>query len=357
MINIYVDMAHSAEHSTLAMPMLEPLLCPEKMKDPAKSAQPKWKPHYNICSSPELADVFMLKADMQYYVLGNKMNIVEDMLEQGKKYKKPVWIFSGGDYGITPQNQNLNVLRLGGHSSNNAGNQFVMPPFIIDPLKYAENDFWKPLSWEEVTSVGFCGLADEGIARQVVDNVRNVKRYVAKLLGQYPLDLQPFFSTTALRGKVLKTFEATAGLETDFIKRKKYKAGANTAEAATKVKQEYYQNLYNNPYTVCLRGAGNYSIRFYDCLASGRIPAYINTDAMLPLPNIIDWSQHCFLIEKKDLATLGNKFLAFHQGMSKEKFETIQQSNRTLWERYLTYDGFFSHFHLLPPNQSFAHLY
>jgi hypothetical protein len=42
-------------------------------------------------------------------------------------------------------------------------------------------------------------------------------------------------------------------------------------------------NMLANQYQVCARGNANWSIRFYETLASGRIPVYINTGGKFPI--------------------------------------------------------------------------
>ena len=59
-------------------------------------------------------------------------------------------------------------------------------------------------------------------------------------------------------------------------------------EKSKQLQQEYFDTINNNAFTVCSRGAGNYSIRFYETLRSGRIPVLLDSDMVLPFEEDID---------------------------------------------------------------------
>ena len=52
---------------------------------------------------------------------------------------------------------------------------------------------------------------------------------------------------------------------------------------------EFIRNILSSDYTLCFRGSGNYSLRFYETLCLGRIPLFINTDCKLPFEDEINW--------------------------------------------------------------------
>ena len=91
-----------------------------------------------------------------------------------------------------------------------------------------------------------------------------------------------------------------------------------------------------------MRGKGNYSYRFYETLAAGRIPVFVNTDSPLPLPDMVDWKAHCVWVEHDEVENIGEKILMFHESLSASEFEEIQVRNRRLWQSLLTPERFFS---------------
>ena len=96
-------------------------------------------------------------------------------------------------------------------------------------------------------------------------------------------------------------------------------------------RRDYYKNLSNNKFTLCIRGAGNFSYRFYETLMYGRIPIVLDTNTILPLSNIIDWDKHIIFITDKDISNISD--------IIKSKNINLME-NRKLWEDYLSPHGF-----------------
>ncbi len=94
-----------------------------------------------------------------------------------------------------------------------------------------------------------------------------------------------------------------------------------------------------------MRGIGNFSVRFYETLAVGRIPVLLDTDCLLPLDKIINWEKHCVILNESEYKSLGNMVVNFHNDLSNHEFIEIQKANRKLWEDYLTRHNFFKIIH------------
>ena len=96
-----------------------------------------------------------------------------------------------------------------------------------------------------------------------------------------------------------------------------------------------------SPYILCVRGAGNYSARFYEALALGRIPVLVNTDCILPLKDKINWNEHCVWVDDYELDDIINKIEVFHRKLSDADFKHLQIRNRQLWMDKITFQGFY----------------
>ena len=55
------------------------------------------------------------------------------------------------------------------------------------------------------------------------------------------------------------------------------------------VVNDFIKNIQETYFTLCSRGAGNWSARFYQVLYLGRIPIVVNTDLILPFEDKINW--------------------------------------------------------------------
>lgn len=65
----------------------------------------------------------------------------------------------------------------------------------------------------------------------------------------------------------------------------------------------FNKNIQHSHFVVCNRGAGNFSMRFYQTMAYGRIPVLINSDIRFPLHDTLDYHS-CIVIGATEEATL-----------------------------------------------------
>ena len=100
---------------------------------------------------------------------------------------------------------------------------------------------------------------------------------------------------------------------------------------------DYIQNLKFNMFSLAIRGGGNWSLRFFEIMAYGRIPVLLDTDCVLPFENLIDWNE--VIIMSSDVNQLCLKMNQWHSKGSDFIFEKQNQC-RYIWEEYLSLEGF-----------------
>ena len=103
---------------------------------------------------------------------------------------------------------------------------------------------------------------------------------------------------------------------------------------------DHYNNIQNNMFTLCSRGAGNHSMRLYEVLSMGRIPIQVDTDCVYPFEGKIDWSDHCVMVPEKDINNIGDHVMDFYNSKSSGDLLNMQKNNRKIWEEYLSPLGF-----------------
>jgi hypothetical protein len=99
----------------------------------------------------------------------------------------------------------------------------------------------------------------------------------------------------------------------------------------------FNKNLETSEFTFCPRGNGNFSIRFYEALMSGRIPVVLNTDNELPFKKYINWNEVCVVSHNKD--NLLQDIIQFHKN---NDLIDIQKKCKTIFKKY-----FIEHFDVL----------
>lgn len=256
-----------------------------------------------------------------------------------EQHYKPVWVYTSGDFGYTLKPDYI-TFRLSGYASRLSSNTVIIPSFINDPYIKLHKSFFTVHKTEQPT-IGFVGHAQSGLKKWAKEWFIYLKTQARIIITHEKSDLNPFYPSGYKRAKYLKHLEHCQTLSTNFIYRTHYRAGVDSTTAKEQTSLEFYKNMSENGYTFCIRGAGNFSVRFYETLAMGRIPVLINTDCKLPLEDFIDWHKHAVILEEKDIFNIEDKLQAFHQSLTHEEFISLQQRNRNLWLNRLERVSFF----------------
>lgn len=213
---------------------------------------------------------------------------LRDICEAAKKHKKSVIAFYTDDsvesYELP---ENLFLYRTSVNKSNQQANERVMPALHPDHFfGFTEYN----------NTVSFCG------------------------------------QLTELRYRAIQKIQHL-GINTDFITRQGF--WAPEISSKIKARKQYYENLLKNRYALCMRGAGNFSFRFYEALCFGRIPILLDTDTSLPFSELIDWEKHIIFIKEERLSDLPSLL---------ETDKRCMVDNRNLWVEYFSIEGYTKHF-------------
>lgn len=328
----------------MVFPLLKPFIKEENFTDAERMAlYGVSEKDFAFTENVEKADLVILTMAWNYYVNTNQEKAAISYVKQCDSLNKRVVTFNAGDFGMRlPKFKNLTVLRPSGYKSKFSEKEFSIPIFIEDPLQkyFNSNEIFIRLHSPKAV-IGFCGQANPSrvnAAKEIFNTfLRNLKFYC----GQSNNEPQQILSTSYLRASILKRLQQSSFVTANFILRKKYRAGVTNQKDTHKSTLEFYDNIKTSDYVVCVRGAGNFSVRFYETLAMGRIPIFVNTDCALPLESEIDWKKHVVWVERNEIHSIAEKVKEFHSGLSSRDFIDLQHANRALWKEKLTLNGFF----------------
>ena len=259
------------------------------------------------------------------------------LIKEYQHWNKPIYTWAVGDYTLNVPEGNFILFRQSGYQSYRRNNEHACPVIIRDPLDYLNLPNIKILPKEQKPKISFCGLAERN---WIEGNWWAMKNSMVKMVNSIRkpyLGLSHPISGTGLRRKVLKLLSSSNEVRTNFLIRSSSDVRKNNSK---RYRLEFWENMLESPYILCVRGAGNYSARFYEALSIGRIPVFINTDCILPLDDQINWKNHCLWVEGESCDIIVDKLNSFHQNLSKYEFEKLQILNRQLWLNKLTFGGF-----------------
>jgi hypothetical protein len=137
------------------------------------------------------------------------------------------------------------------------------------------------------------------------------------------------------RKLTLDTFAYNKNFTTNYLIRSQFWGGKPNDETLI---EEFKQNILNSHFTVCDRGNGNFSMRFYQVLSAGRIPVFIDSDMSLPFEDEIPWST--ITVSAKTPLELIKKTKQFYDS---NDIEVVQKKCRNIYEIYFRPEKYMIH--------------
>lgn len=299
---------------------------------------------FDLKSCPAEADWLVLPMHWTYYLWNDKANMGQaaSLAEVASKHKKPLVVWYKGDLLPIVPFENTVVFLPGMIGSEAKPNQLACPAFVKDPAPAFSSDKVLYREKKDKPTVGFCGFASSNPVKNLWSIVSGAHLNIRSSLGRYDYKGVPIVPATILRNRALNRLSRSPEVESRFVIRRKYTANQVSAKIGNS-SNIFFSNIYETDYTLCVRGYGNWSYRFYETLACGRIPIFIDTDCVLPLSASIDWKKYCVWIDRSERPYLIEKLLDFHSSLSSEEFTELQISCRRLWKEHLTLPGFMTH--------------
>lgn len=297
---------------------------------------------FQFVDSVEESDFVILPMSWNYYIKTKRIKLAEKLIEDAALKRKIVLSWNAGDFGVkVPRYKNVRVFRMGGYASRNQIGHEGIPVFIEDKLRKYQQENHFDLKFTDQPIIGFCGQANLSKIHSYKEQFKICLKNLRSHLNISAEEPQKVISSTSLRGNILDKLTKSSLINDNFILRKHYRAGVKNKEDREKTTSEFYNNISSSQYVLCVRGAGNFSVRFYETLMMGRIPVYIHTDGFLPLSDRIKWKNQVVWIDFENRNRIDEIVSNFHRKLDKDQLNALCLNNRRIWEEMLTLKGFF----------------
>jgi hypothetical protein len=268
---------------------------------------------------------------------------------------RAVLVFYHGDPPARIDYPNAIAFKNSLHRSNRRLSEFCLPAFIADPIGVTVDELsWRP--HRPVPTVSFCGFAPPlGVKlsrpQSMVEQLHESAIRMRDRVGRN--ELRGYSPPRYYRADTIRVLEKAPGLETLFILRSVRsnhddRDGYKPVDDSMTVDQyarEYFGNIVSGDYVLSVRGLGNYSVRFYEALACGRIPLFINTDNVLPEIGAERWESCVVEVDCSDISRVGSILRTQHDATDPDEFIRRQQAARKLWEESLEMSAYFRMLH------------
>ena len=246
------------------------------------------------CDTAEEAD-FIVSTKIPYG--STDVTFIQHVLHSYEHSKQRILVFLLSDYN-EPLDVPLNILlfRAGMYRSHKKPNEHLIPyVWVKDELQGADDSPPLPKQTHRPI-VGFCGSIASHPCR--IPHLNQIKRAP---------DLKPNF--------MIRT-DHWAGKPHD-----------------PQVVREFVKNIRESHFTMCSRGAGNWSARFYQVLSLGRIPVVVQADMVLPWEEHIPWQDIIVLCPQGQEQEIAPRI---RQVWNTRDIVEMQRQCRHIYEQYLT---------------------
>jgi hypothetical protein len=290
-------------------------------------------------TSVEESDVAVLPFDWKFALRDSRLrDVAEQAAERSARAGKKLVVFFFDDSEEEVPLENSLIFRIS-LQRGQRNNEFAFPAWIHDYAGTALDGATPVRPKWSVPTVGFCGfvgyrlLPDESFGRRWRSRLRTIYRR---------------FPSKTIRERAVELLRKERRVDTNFFLRDNFYAGAlgsGDPLALERAQQVFVNNLIASDYVLCARGGGNVSYRFYETLAMGRLPLFIDTNCELPYSWEIDYSSYGVFLDESQLEDIGDKLVSFHDGLNGADFVGMQRECRKLWVERLSPLGFFRNFY------------
>lgn len=260
--------------------------------------------------------------------------IVEDARNAGK----PLLIDGAGDLEYPIPVANAVVMRVSQYRYRALPNEITIPFPAEDLLETYYSGELQLREKPERPSVGFTGWASMTLKNRIKTEL---KEFPITLAGLADPKRRAERKGLFYRERALKALGNTQGIENHFTARATYSGHVKTISGTVADnRREFVETLAASDYALAVKGDANSSVRFYEALAMGRIPLFLDTACVLPLEHILNYRDFCVFIDWRDTDRIGERLLDFHRSVSPERFREMQQVARAAYREHLRLDAF-----------------
>lgn len=279
---------------------------------------------------------------------GEKKEYVNRIVRMAAEHGKKVIVFTAGDLHHDVFIPDAIVFKALNYSRYRKENEIYIPVYVEDLLagkgiEIRKKDHPLPI-------IGFCGWAGfRSLREAAIYHARNLTLNIRKLASG-DSSLEVFKKGVYFRRKCMRILKRSPLVETNFIARMSYSANAATISLPPEIaRREFVDNIIGSDFVLAPKGDGNSSARFYEALSIGRIPVLIDTEMIMPLEGVINYSAFTLRVPYEDIGDLPRVVRDFYDGLTPHAFEKMQHAAREAFEKHLRYDSFLNYvFRRLP---------
>ncbi|MBI3020167.1 MAG: GtrA family protein [Parcubacteria group bacterium] len=291
-----------------------------------------------VIHDPAEADFFLLPHSY-FSARAVAKDYVENFVRLAEHCGKKVVLFADGDSDESIKIPHALVFRTSQYAHKKYGNEIIMPPQVYAEDVLLESAFsLRPKREKPVVS--FCGWAELGTLKQKTKFfLRNAYADARMFLGDPHAEVRK--QGVYFRKKAMYFLEQSPLVETSFLKRNFFSVNKHTIKLPREVlRSQYLENMAHSDFVLAPKGDGNFSIRFYEALALGRIPVLIDTESILPREDEIPYNEYIVRVPHQKIPFIGTYIAHYYNQHTEASYADIQRRARALFLEKLRMDVF-----------------
>jgi hypothetical protein len=294
--------------------------------------------YYEFTDNPDTCDVYFWPFNYWATKSKGQLALFDRALQNAREHKKKLLIDAFGDTMEVLPYDDVIVLRFAQYRRHLKANDIIIPAYVEDLLETQYDGKLSVRKKGEKPTVGFAGWGRLPFWKHIRSYLKEVPVYLWSLLS--PKDAV-FRKGVFLRTEALSLLKKSPRINTTFLIRRSYSGNVRTAEKNPDVlRTEFVRNIVDTDFTLCQKGDGNQSTRFYETLSLGRIPLLIDTECVFPLEHGLAYEEFCGRINYTDLPRAADILADFYARLSPKDFTDMQKKARAAYEKVLRIDSF-----------------
>ena len=246
-------------------------------------------------------------------IICNLIKNDERSLQIDLEYAEFNWADSINKKGI-PYTQNI-VNSIQSQSSNSEKIIYVCQHISVDKIMWGSENVFTP---HATLKNGFKSIPHHAINASATIKEFSQRKYICSFMGS--------FETHPCRSSSCHTISQRSDC---FVKDT---GGWHFYSRDEHKEVEYKSVLSDSCISLCPRGTGPSTIRFWESIATGCIPLVICDDIIFPLSNIVDWRKHLIVIPTWHSPLVEN----IVENISKDKLARKSKEIKKIYEKYFS---------------------
>jgi hypothetical protein len=270
---------------------------------------------------------------------------VFDAATEAEKYHKPLIIDAASDSDVFLDIPTAHILRSGLYKSLKKIFETECP-FWSNYRTKNSLDSLDILPKGKKPAIGFCGTTSS------LGKLSNISKILlptpitksvlaqGKLARQVDIKLREGMSLQ-LREKAIKILSSDKRLASYFdISDPRQSYYFKNESNRMMLENLFVENMNKCDYSLCVRGTGNYSGRFYMALNAGRIPVVFDTDIVIPWEDKL----HLIKVSVNSLEKIGDLILEHFEQTTEQELRIMKLENRAAYHQFLAPEKFLTNF-------------